>query len=62
MTRALPPTSSPPGVPREIFENERRVALSPQGVAALRKAGFKSVIVESGAGALANFSVRASGG
>ncbi|KAI3433374.1 hypothetical protein D9Q98_003191 [Chlorella vulgaris] len=44
------------GVPRETFENERRVALTPQGVGALKKAGFKEVVVESGAGALANFS------
>lgn len=46
------------GVPREIFENERRVALTPAGVAALKKAGFKNVVVEAQAGALANFSVR----
>ena len=51
----------PAGVPRESYENERRVAITPQGVAALRKAGFKSVVVESGAGALANFSVRQAG-
>ncbi len=46
------------GVPRETYENERRVALTPAGVAALRKAGYKSVVVESGAGKLASFSVR----
>lgn len=45
------------GVPREIYEGERRVALTPAGVAALKKAGFKSVVVEAGAGALANFAV-----
>lgn len=44
------------GVPKETFEGERRVALTPAGVQALRKAGFKAVIVESGAGASANFS------
>ncbi|GAB4819658.1 hypothetical protein N2152v2_006704 [Parachlorella kessleri] len=43
------------GVPRETFEGERRVALTPAGVAALKKAGFKNVVVEQGAGALANF-------
>jgi len=43
-------------VPKETFENECRVALTPAGVASLRKAGFKGVIVESGAGAAANFS------
>ena len=52
---SLPPAA---GVPRETFEGERRVALTPAGVAALRKAGFKGVVVEAGAGALANFSVR----
>jgi NAD(P) transhydrogenase len=44
------------GVPKETFEGERRVALTPAGVQALLKAGFKSVIVESGAGASAKFS------
>ncbi len=39
------------GVPRETAANEKRVALTPAGVAALLKAGFKSVHVESGAGA-----------
>lgn len=48
----------PAGIPRETYENERRVALTPQGVAALKKAGFKEVVVEAGAGAAANFSVR----
>jgi hypothetical protein len=43
------------GVPRETFPHEARVAVSPTGVAALRKAGFKRVVVESDAGAAANF-------
>jgi hypothetical protein len=47
------------GVPRETAEYERRVALSPAGVAALAKAGF-SVNVERDAGAFARFSVRLS--
>lgn len=47
-----------PGVPKESFENEKRVALSPAGAASLLKAGFKAVVVESNAGALASFSVR----
>ncbi|KAL4423593.1 hypothetical protein ABPG77_004633 [Micractinium sp. CCAP 211/92] len=52
----VPYTQLSVGVPRETYENERRVALTPAGVAALRKAGFKSVVVESGAGKLASFS------
>lgn len=38
-----PPLNDPAGVPRESFENERRVALTPAGVASLKKAGFKEV-------------------
>lgn len=44
------------GVPKETAENEARVAITPQGVEQLLKAGFKEVIVESGAGAKAQFS------
>ncbi|XP_069483339.1 NAD(P) transhydrogenase, mitochondrial [Ambystoma mexicanum] len=43
------------GVPKEIFENEKRVALSPAGVQALIKQGF-NVVVESGAGESSKFS------
>ncbi|KAK6954654.1 hypothetical protein Daesc_004621 [Daldinia eschscholtzii] len=43
------------GVPRETFPNERRVAVSPQNVALLKKKGFRNVVVERGAGALADF-------
>ena len=42
------------GVPKETADQERRVALTPAGVAALIKAGL-SVNVEKGAGALAKF-------
>lgn len=42
------------GVPKEIFQNERRVAISPVGVQALVKQGF-NVIVESGAGEPSKF-------
>ncbi|KAF1377448.1 hypothetical protein PFLUV_G00200920 [Perca fluviatilis] len=42
------------GVPKEIFQNERRVALSPTGVQALIKQGF-NVVVESGAGEPSKF-------
>lgn len=47
---------SPSGVPKESFEGEKRVALSPDGVASLVKQGFK-VHVEKGAGFGAKFSV-----
>lgn len=43
------------GVPKEIFQNEKRVALSPAGVQALVKQGF-NVVVESGAGDASKFS------
>ncbi|KAI1078618.1 NAD(P) transhydrogenase mitochondrial precursor [Whalleya microplaca] len=42
------------GVPRETFANERRVAITPQNVALLKKKGFGRVIVERGAGAQAD--------
>lgn len=42
------------GVPKEILQNERRVALSPAGVQALIKQGF-NVVVESGAGEPSKF-------
>ncbi len=43
------------GVPKETVQNERRVALSPAGVEALVKQGFR-VQVESGAGQESKFS------
>ncbi|KAI1506619.1 NAD(P) transhydrogenase beta subunit [Biscogniauxia marginata] len=43
------------GVPRESFPNERRVAISPQNVALLKKKGFGKVIIERGAGVQADF-------
>ncbi|MCF6273359.1 MAG: Re/Si-specific NAD(P)(+) transhydrogenase subunit alpha [Rhodobacteraceae bacterium] len=43
------------GAPKEIFSGEARVAMTPQSAAALQKLGYECVI-ESGAGALANFS------
>ncbi|KAK2064667.1 NAD(P) transhydrogenase beta subunit [Colletotrichum caudatum] len=43
------------GVPKEIFLNERRVALTPQNVALLLKKGFSKVLVERSAGAQADF-------
>jgi H+-translocating NAD(P) transhydrogenase subunit alpha len=52
---AAAPTPQRIGVPREIFTGEKRVASVPEAVAKLIKLGF-NVVVESGAGALANFS------
>jgi len=43
------------GVPKEIHEGEKRVATTPEVIGHLRKLGFE-VIVEAGAGSLANFS------
>lgn len=58
-----PPTTPPGepyssltiGVPKEIFPAERRVAVSPSGVAILRKKGFGKVLVSPGAGEEASF-------
>lgn len=38
------------GVPKEIYQNEKRVAITPANVALLKKKGFKQVNVEKGAG------------
>ncbi|RYP78196.1 hypothetical protein DL771_000673 [Monosporascus sp. 5C6A] len=57
---AVEPPSTPysdlvVGVPRETFANERRVAVTPQNVALLKKKGFRRVLVERGAGVEAGF-------
>ena len=44
------------GVARETAPGERRVALTPAGVGTLKKAGFGTIKVESGAGEEASFS------
>ena len=44
-------------MPKETFKDERRVAITPTVVQNLLKAGFKSVVIESGAGQEAQFSV-----
>ncbi len=58
-TKVVPPTTPysklAVGVPKEVFPNERRVALTPQNVALLLKKGFARVLVERGAGAEAEF-------
>jgi len=51
----IPYTSLTVGAPREIFPNERRVSLTPQNVALLKKKGFANVLVEKHAGAQAQF-------
>jgi len=43
------------GVPKEIFINEKRVALTPANVVLLKKKGFKDIYVEKGAGVGAKF-------
>ncbi|KAK0463957.1 NAD(P) transhydrogenase beta subunit-domain-containing protein [Desarmillaria tabescens] len=43
------------GVPHEIYPGERRVALTPQNAALLKKKGFANVLVERNAGAEAQF-------
>jgi len=52
---ATAPTPQRIGVPREIFTGEKRVATVPEAVVKLIKLGF-AVVVESGAGELANLS------
>lgn len=43
------------GVPTEVFEGERRVSLTPANVALLRKKGFSKILIQRGAGSLADF-------
>ncbi|RKO85688.1 alanine dehydrogenase/pyridine nucleotide transhydrogenase, partial [Blyttiomyces helicus] len=43
------------GIPKEIFPNEKRVAITPENVKLLLKKGFQSVKVEEGAGIRAQF-------
>src|SRR5215469_2002252 len=43
------------GVPKEIYHNEQRVAITPTNVSALLKKGFKRVLVERDAGEAAMF-------
>ncbi|KAL1747550.1 NAD(P) transhydrogenase beta subunit-domain-containing protein [Schizophyllum fasciatum] len=52
---STPYSSLSVGVPKEIFPNERRVALTPANAALLRKKGFKQVLIERGAGTEAQF-------
>ncbi len=43
------------GVPKETYQNERRVSLTPEGVQKLLKTGFSKINVESGAGLNSSF-------
>jgi NAD(P) transhydrogenase subunit alpha len=43
------------GAPKETFSGEKRVALTPQSAAALKKLGYEC-LVEAGAGEAARFS------
>ena len=53
-TRRQPIQPMKIGVPREIHNNERRVAVAPEIVPSILEMGFE-VLVESGAGELANY-------
>jgi H+-translocating NAD(P) transhydrogenase len=55
-TTGIPYEKLTVGVVREIFPNERRVAITPQNVALLKKKGFSKIVIERGAGAEAAFS------
>ena len=43
------------GAPKETFDGEKRVAMTPQSAAALKKLGY-DCLIEAGAGAAARFS------
>ncbi|KAH7913737.1 NAD(P) transhydrogenase beta subunit-domain-containing protein [Hygrophoropsis aurantiaca] len=51
----IPYASLTVGAPRETYPDERRVSLTPQNVALLKKKGFANVLVERNAGAQAQF-------
>ena len=51
----VPYSSLTIGIPRELFPNERRVALTPQNASLLRKKGFAGVLVERNLGVEAQF-------
>src|SRR5438046_1164324 len=58
-TTSIPYSVLTLGIPREIYPNERRVAITPQNAALLLKKGFGRVLVERGAGAGAQFTDQA---
>ena len=54
-TESTPYKNITVGVPKEIYHNERRVAITPANVSALLKKGFQRVLVERDAGEAAMF-------
>ena len=44
------------GIPKESLDGEKRVAITPEGVAKLAKLNFTNIQIEKNAGALSNFS------
>lgn len=54
-SKAIPYGNLSVGVPKETAPLEKRVALTPAGVATLRKAGLASVLIQSGAGDASKF-------
>lgn len=55
ITKPIPYNNLSVGVPTETGKFEKRVALTPAGVATLYKAGLGSILIESGAGASSKF-------
>ena len=51
----VPYSSLTIGIPRELFPNERRVALTPQNATLLLKKGFGQILVERNSGVEAQF-------
>ena len=54
-TPGIPYSSLIVGIPPETYPSERRIAVSPSGVSALLKKGFKSVLIPPGAGVASSF-------
>lgn len=55
LSNQLPKTSKTVGIPREVAEDEQRVAATPETAKTLKKLGYE-VLVETGAGESADFS------
>lgn len=59
LSSAIPYSALTVGIVREIYPNERRVAITPQNAALLLKKGFGRVLIEHGAGSEAQFTDQA---